>query len=1690
MARRRKKNYRLRKSVRRTLGALFMISAIIVAAIPFPDAAATNGSTPSGTPSVLSTKTPYVYTKKTATDLSATDKNEMVDLSGTDASASNLKALIVRQNSNGSYVLYKQFDYFEKNFTGGNITGTFGVVSKYNSVYQAGTIDLPSNVYRKYYDVDPDTYNAFFTTPGSTSNLSQGGDVLITLDLAKGDIVNLYKEFFLSEYESYNTAMSTYKTELDKYNNNQITTPPTEPTAPTFNPKDLDKDAKETYYCYVNGLPGYSLEYVIDKSSDSSSSEDEYVYIAKGGTPPSNMQNDQFGFLVEATSSIIAVGDKAFNGVNNVDYLTLPSEIKYIGESAFEDSFIKEVTLVGTESIGHFAFKNCTQLRNVILGPVAKIGIEAFHGCTALTAIDFPYQVSKVGYGAFAECTKLNTVDFSKAQTSGLTVGDGAFYNCALGNLVFGETGIQSLGNGAFATTMPSTDQLTEANLENSKITVLGDNVFFGRSALIRVIMPAVYGVNGSVTLPNTTFQGCSNLGMLEFPKVSGRVTYSNDIFSDIINEQFVVKGPAKDINGAIAEEREATRECSNGVVIGKDENGNNIYGPVPYMYEESGETYYEVKSGSYLLSLKIDNTNMTASVSKCDFVEGITSTSGELMIPKNVGPYKVVKLEDGCFSEPVKNDLQIVDIKNDSIQEIGDSVFAGCTKIHTVKIGNSVQSIGTSAFQGCTSLSTLTIGSGVTQIKDNAFQGCHSLQEIIFDAPAGGAASFPKENIGNNALSTGSTKLTVTGILEQGYGPFEWAMDDTNYVDPSLGIRVCYKTPAPTSLTVILDNQNNLPTLVDYPHYGDLDKIEITVETPDTPSTPENGSGGSTEESGGNTETGSPTTPEDNEDGEDEGAGQASTFSSRATTTTTLLKQYETGGELTPWQESLVKSTIYIDIPAGIESIDVKGYLNDSSKTYDGVEPKTNGYNVSAYFSSLPYKTTYDDYGLFNGLTNDNVFLESNETESREIGNDRIRSITMHTVKYLPNSDTPISDDKLSKENLAGGAFYSCENLETVILGSAMEDIGKLPFLGCHNLTSVASGNPKYICENKIIYEKNDDGSLKLVEVLGSRGNANDGTVSTDNDSNLLNVTSIADGAFSDLPTLRRVDFTGTQEALNELPDKCFYNDKKLSQVILPQQMRTIGQKSLAECADNVSLTIYGREVSLATDTFENTQGAVVYAYKNTAAFNTADKIADIFNNVEVLPLDETYRVQFFDYDGITALTDVQYVEEGKDAEPPENDPSRQGFIFKGWNKSYKDVTENLEIIALYDIDPNTNTGGDGTGGSGGSGSGGNGGNGTGGSGGTNVNGGIDTDGDGIPDVDKDGNKLYKLTVTNGEGSGYYPAGKTVTIKAGNAPKGSTFAYWSCSKDDLIFEDSTDWITTLTMIASDVTVICNFTGQYTLEVEYGSGSGSYPAGAKVAISAVEAPQGRRFASWVSKTSGLNIENSRKESTVITMPASNAKVTATYMDTGSISGNSTKPSQNGTTVMITKPGISNKDTASAYVTGSSDNFIVKISESLEAADEVQKALQKKYPDMSRIKYFAMDISLYDAKGINKITDTSNLKVNITMPIPDALREYAGNNRVGAVVNGELETLNPKFTTINGVPSISFTATHFSPYTIYVDTGNLTISSGTLDSTPKTGDGIHPKWFLSIGLACISIILFTKRDRRYVGKAYR
>ena len=282
----------------------------------------------------------------------------------------------------------------------------------------------------------------------------------------------------------------------------------------------------------------------------------------------------------------------------------------------------------------------------------------------------------------------------------------------------------------------------------------------------------------------------------------------------------------------------------------------------------------------------------------------------------------------------------------------------------------------------------------------------------------------------------------------------------------------------------------------------------------------------------------------------------------------------------------------------------------------------------------------------------------------------------------------------------------------------------------------------------------------------------------------------------------------------------------------------------------------------------------------------------------------------------------------------------------------------------------------------------------------------------------------------------------------------------------------------------------------YSVTVVNGSGSGTYAAGTTVMIMANEPAAGKQFSKWVLNSEGVTLANVSTTLTSFVMPSSNVAVTAEFIDTASAptAGTvSTRPTgttsgdngnNNGNTrVDITKPGINNKDLATANVNGSTDNFIVKISETPEATQAVMNALTNKYGSLDNLLYYAMDISLYDSTGTTKITDTTGLTVDITIPLPDALITYGGNNMMGAVVSGQMEDLAERFTTINGVPCISFTATHFSPYTIYVNTQNL--SDGLLDTTPKTGDPIHPKWFLSLGLACLSIILFMKRDRKVV-----
>ncbi len=58
-------------------------------------------------------------------------------------------------------------------------------------------------------------------------------------------------------------------------------------------------------------------------------------------------------------------------------------------------------------------------------------------------------------------------------------------------------------------------------------------------------------------------------------------------------------------------------------------------------------------------------------------------------------------------------------------------------------------------------------------------------------------------------------------------------------------------------------------------------------------------------------------------------------------------------------------------------------------------------------------------------------------------------------------------------------------------------------------------------------------------------------------------------------------------------------------------------------------------------------------------------------------------YTVTFKDYDGTVLKT--EQVEEGQAATAPANPTRSDGFVFSGWDKTFNNVTSNLEVIAQY---------------------------------------------------------------------------------------------------------------------------------------------------------------------------------------------------------------------------------------------------------------------------------------------------------------------------------------------------------------------------------------------------------------------
>ncbi len=191
------------------------------------------------------------------------------------------------------------------------------------------------------------------------------------------------------------------------------------------------------------------------------------------------------------------------------------------------------------------------------------------------------------------------------------------------------------------------------------------------------------------------------------------------------------------------------------------------------------------------------------------------------------------------------------------------------------------------------------------------------------------------------------------------------------------------------------------------------------------------------------------------------------------------------------------------------------------------------------------------------------------------------------------------------------------------------------------------------------------------------------------------------------------------------------------------------------------------------------------------------------------------------------------------------------------------------------------------------------------------------------------------------------------------------------------------------------------------------------------------------------------------------------------------------------TLLVQNPGVSKASNVMYNITipGSEEDFILHIRESEDAAARISDAYGELYGGRTPSRLQAYEISLMDATDTVPIHKLGKQTATVELSVPEGV----STDQMHVVTlddDGQLEAVNYEIVENNGENKIRFTTSHFSPYGIYeydgfggtgvVSNGKAIIRGGSRDNTPDTGDPIHPKWFLALGLAALAcVFLFYK-----------
>lgn len=130
---------------------------------------------------------------------------------------------------------------------------------------------------------------------------------------------------------------------------------------------------------------------------------------------------------------------------------------------------------------------------------VVKIGDNAFAGCTEITKVVIPSEVTAIGSSAFEGCALLDEINFPEGLK---TIADYAFFGCDSLKSVVLYPNVNTIGEYAFY----ECAGLTSINIPKN-ITKINDGTFGQCTSLTKIYLP-----DGIKSVGDSAFEGCSSL--------------------------------------------------------------------------------------------------------------------------------------------------------------------------------------------------------------------------------------------------------------------------------------------------------------------------------------------------------------------------------------------------------------------------------------------------------------------------------------------------------------------------------------------------------------------------------------------------------------------------------------------------------------------------------------------------------------------------------------------------------------------------------------------------------------------------------------------------------------------------------------------------------------------------------------------------------------------------------------------------------------------------------------------------------------------------------------------------------------------------------------------------------------------------------------------------------------------------